>query len=569
MSLPVDGQTPWGDQLNADILADETQITQNTTNISNHTNNIPADPHGDRAYTDQRLLPITTGINGPNGYVVNGPNGKIPLSCIPVGAGLTNWIDVVPDFNVPINGVSDAAPSLNAALLQTQQAGGGIVYVGNGEFALGESLIIGANTWLICSPAAIFTRINTGGPSSPCFSMVRNYGPATTPGSNIRITGGTWDVALSGHNGTMFTFAAADFIVIDNLTVAGQPDGFSPIGRLFGCANVILDNIEIISLAPTVTGRSNQHRPCFQFEECNTSNNTTFCVNELIPTAFISSQACSDIKVRGCVNRCGTLDDDNLGAYGAWTSFCGTVGTVTSGSIHANIVITQCFGTGFANANLEVINWSNLTCTGNFFSYSQYPYVASWVGVSAQVQTFIFDTNTPRCYSPIVTSTCGNTLTETIVAQFTIAANDYINGSSCYEHRHSGIITTATATETLTFKVYVGPNGNVTDTLTESFTLTLNQAVTNYPYCIHHRGYDIDPDGHWNPCGTEFKSQCYHWDDNNGTRHHGYEHVPDNTGRCQPNRNVQNYVTHTVTWGAAKASNTISCRTGYHDRRRV
>src|ERR1700740_3670764 len=205
------GELNWGPPLNAELTADETQITANTNNITNHVNNNPADPHGDRAYTDELVDDITTGVNQPNGFVVLGPDGKIPLGLIPVGAGLTNWVDAIPDFSVPTNGAADASVSLNAALYQTNLNGGGIVYVGNGTFALAHPLVIYSNTWLICSPGAIFTRINL---ITPPFAMIQNSSASIVPGGNIRVSGGTWNVAsLSGHSGCMFSFAAANNIL--------------------------------------------------------------------------------------------------------------------------------------------------------------------------------------------------------------------------------------------------------------------------------------------------------------------------------------------------------------------
>lgn len=551
MTLPIDGQLDWGDPLNAQIEADETQLNAASTSVNNHVQNIPPDPHGDRTYAANLVSGITTGINLPNGLVELDANGKIPLNLVPVGAGLTNWIDVVPDYGVPTNGLSDASSTLNAALFQTNINGGGIVYVGNGTFGLGSPLIIYPNTWLLCSPGAIFQRI---APITAPFSMIQNFNSTLLPvGSNVIIQGGQWKVNSRTESGTMFTFANLGNVKIQDLTIFGNPDGHSPFGRLFGCTDVTLDNVQLVGAAPTGS-RASQHFPCFQVDELNVTN----CPG--LPNTGYASQPCQDITVRHCKHRGATLSD-SFGPYTAWTSFCGSVGTILSGNIHSNIIVNGCFSTGLCNAAVEVINWSNLTCTGNFFTYPQNPYLTTWTGISAQISTFIFDVNSPRsyaCFPQTLPSTgiCVNTVTETIIAQFSIPANDWLTGTTCYRHRHSGLIRTATSAETLTIKVYVGPLGTTADTLVETIAITFDTQVTDVPYVVHHRGFDIDRDGHWNPCGIEHISTAL------STR----VKITIGNTRCQPAAGAPLFITHTATWTAAKANNRHETRTGCHER---
>lgn len=557
MPLPTVGQLAWGPELNADILSDETLLATLNTSIVNHEDNIPADPHQDRAYTDTRLLPITTGINEPNGYVVLNAQGKLPLGLVPVGAGLTNWIDAIPNYSVPTNGTGDASQGLNAALYQTSLNGGGIVYVGSGTFALANTLIIYPNTWLLCSSGAVFTRINL---TSPPFAMIANYNSGVTPqNGNIRVTGGTWDIAtLPGHSGCMFSFANATFILVEDMSVVGYPDGSSHIGALYGCNDVTIENLQITAGTPINSGRGNQHYPCFRVEECN-SVNLPNC-----PNSVLNNQECSDINIVNCSLN-GALLTDSQGGYSAWTSFCGTKGTMLSVSIHVNISITGgCFGSGFAIAAVEVINWSNVVCTGNNFNFPPAPYVCTWNGIAAQISTFNFDACSPRSYPPAgpvcSTASCSSTTTETIVAQFTIPGNDWIPGTTCYRHRHSGTLT-VTVTDTITIKIRVGPNGNLTDTITDTITVHV-VAGTNVPYCIHHRGFDTCSDGHWNPCGIDFISSCCSTTGNNPTP--SQCQTACGTSRYLPTQGIPQYITHSVQWGTA--SNTCHALSGCHER---
>jgi hypothetical protein len=556
--LPIDGQLNWGDPLNAEILADETQITANSTNVNNHIQNIPADPHGDRAYAANLVGGLISGINQPNGLVRLGPDGKIPLGEVPVGAGLTNWIDVIPDYGVPTNGVSDCAPSINAALFTTGVTnGGGILYIGNGTFNLGSPLIIYPNTWLLCSPGAIFQR---SAPITAPFSMIQNFTSTILPaGSNVIIQGGQWKVNSRSEHGTMFTFANLGNVKIQDLTIFGNPDGHSPFGRLFGCTDVTIDNVQLVGAAPTGS-RGSQLFPCFQVDELNVTN----CPG--LPNTGYAFQPCQDITVRHCKHRGVTLSD-SFGPYTAWTSFCGSVGTILSGNIHSNIIVNGCFSTGLCNGAVEVINWSNLTCTGNFFTYPQQPYcgpggaAVSWIGITAQIATFIFDVNSPRSYNCTPQSLpsagiCVNTSVETIIAQYTIPANDWLVGSTCYRHRHSGLIRTATNSEILTIKVYLGPLGTTSDTLVETIVVTFDTQVTDVPYVVHHRGFDIDRDGHWNPCGIEHISTALSTNIK----------VSISNTRCLPTAGVPLFITHTAKWTTGKTNNRHETRAGCHER---
>ena len=561
MPLPNNGDLNWGTPLNADIEADESNISLLTTSVSEHEANVPPDPHGDRAFTSGLVTPITTGLNLPPapgvslGLVQLGANGKIPLSLVPVGAGLTNWIDAIPDFNVNTTG-APTATQINAALTAANANGGGIVYIGNGQFGLDQPLIIYQNTWLLCSPGAIFYRITT---TTPPTAMVQNYAFNVAPiGGNIRITGGYWDVANITPTGTAFSFVNTTAVLIEDMIVVANNDGLSSVSEIFGCTNVVYDNVSVYASAPQTTGRSNQHIPCFRVEECNSSNKPS------LPNSCYGNQECQNVVVRNCnLTPQGIWPSDSFGAYSCFTSFCGTKGTVQNGSRHININIVEgCYASALALAGIECNNWQNTTVTGCDFNQPQTPYLTTIDGVAPGTPLyFLYDINSPAVLTPNITNiTVTNTIVETIVNQFTINANDWIPGNTCYRHHHGGFLT-CPASATLTIKIYVGILGTTGDTLTETFTITFANAHNNDPYCYHHKGFDCDSSGSWNHCGSEYF--C-------GSSVSGHDEHFFHCGDTNPSptKGKPVYVTHTATWDSANSNRTCLSAHGNHERRK-
>jgi len=506
MPLPTNGELNWGTPLNSDILVDEAAISTNTTAIANHGANIPADPHGDRAYALSLTTPITTGLNlAPTatslGLVQLTSAGKIPLSLVPTGAGLTTFVDAVPNLSLATNG-ADISGNLNAGIATLSAAGGGIMYMGSGTFGLAAPIVMQPNVWLMCSPGAVFNRLLVT--TVPPW-MITNFAFGVSPsGGNMWVSGGTWNVANLARTGSLFAFANANFINIRDLTVVGYPDGLSPIGRLYGCTNVNIDNVQISAAACINSGRSNQTLPVFEIEELNVINIPG------IPAGTYNNQECSNIHIRGCALNAVTSSDSS-GAYTAWTSFCGTKGTIVSGNLHVNInVLDGCYASGLAVAAVEVKNWQNLNCTGNQFSFPGLPYVATWTGTVALVASFLFDTNSPRSYPAYELVQVTGTISETTCAQFSIPANDWIPGTTAYRHHHSGNITVGTTSgKHITFRIYLGTNGNNTDNLIQTIgPLAVTASQTTIPYSVNHRGFDIDVNGYWTDCGVEFLSTC-------------------------------------------------------------
>jgi hypothetical protein len=549
MALPIPGELDWGTQLNSEITADETTIAANGASLSNHESNIPADPHGDRAFATNLVTPITTGTNEPNGYVVLNAQGKLPLALVPVGAGLTNFVDAIPDLQLNTDG-SDVSVNLNTGIADLSTAGGGIMWVGSGTFGLASPILMQPNVWLWCSPGAVFNRITI---TTPPTCMITNFNSLTPPSSgNMWVTGGTWDVATVSRTGCIMLFAGASFLNFRDMQVTGYPDGQSPIGRFYGCTDINFDNIVIDAEAPANSGRGNQVAPVFEIEELNITNIPG------VPTGSYTGAECSNIHLTGCNLTAGTLSD-SYGEYCAWSSFCGTTGTITGSACHSNIKVDNCVCPALAAAGIEVFNWINVVCVSNFFSYPFAPYSATWQEIEAQVASFIFDINSPPCYTALVTGNVQNTSAETTVAQFLIPANDWNPGTTSYRHHFSGLLW-GNGSATLTVKLYIGPNGNNTDALVDQFTVTPSN-VSGVPFSIQNLGVDaaINPSGptyQWFSSGSLFISS--------GLSSSPVASVWTSTPTAVQGEAV--YVTWTGKWSAASNSNIFRAYFGVHER---
>jgi hypothetical protein len=550
MPLPQNGQLNWGTPLNADIANDEANIANLQQSVASHENNTPPDPHGDRAYTSALVTPIVTGLNqAPSltslGLVQLTANGKIPLALVPTGAGLFTFIDAVPDFNVPTNG-APAAAALNLALQAANAAGGGIVWVGSGTFGIDQPLVIYPNTWLMCSPGAVFDRYVT---TSPPPALLQNYAQLIAPnGGNIRVTGGYWNVASVNATGVAFSFAHTVAVLIEDCIVVPYSDGNSPAAALYGSANVTLDNVSMYGAPPVTTGRSNQHQPLIRIEEINGTN----LPNNLIPNSVLDGTECSNIVVRACSLSAigpGGYPSDGFGVYSAWTSFLGTTGTVANGGRHTNInLVDGNYATALATAGIQVNNWAAVTAVGGSFNYPKAPYTLVQDGVNGVYPaSFQYDINSPRTTQPVIVQTVTNTVSETTLAQFSIPANDWRSGSTHYRHTHSGNLSLGPSTNSLVIKEYVGTSSNfASDTLAHTMTVNLNANASVVPFAINHRGYAIDASGFWTPHGWEFTCSAA----TGGTLNNG-------SVRLNPPAGATVYVTITATWNTARVTDTI------------
>ena len=559
MPLPSIGQLVWGGVLNSDILNDEANIANIQTSLSGHEANNPADPHGDRAYTSALVTPIITGLNqAPTntsyGLVQLSAAGKIPLSLVPVGAGLTTFIDAIPDFNVPING-TPASTALNQALAAANAQGGGIVWIGSGIFGLDQPLVIYQNTWLMCSPGAVFTRIN---PSTAPVALIQNYSFNIPPvGGNIRITGGYWN--LNGgsvpYTGVAFSFADTTAVLVEDFIVVSYSDGLSPAAEIFGCTNVTFDNVSVYAPLPINPTRAAQQYPVWRIEELNVTN----LPSTRIPATVYGFQECVNITVRNCAVQAASLSD-SFGPYSCFTSFAGTKGSIQAGARHTNInVVEGCYVTALATASIELQNWQNVTVTGCDFNNPKAPYLTVNDGlVPGQVGYipplyFLYSVNSPDVVSPVVSNVTNTTVNVTIINQFTIQANDFIPGNTCYRHHHGGRIT-CPAGAIFTINVHVGTVGDLTDSIVETVQITMAQSHTNDPYTFHHQGFDCDSDGSWHHCGSEFYAP-------------GEHQTHCSSSSFTPAQGVKLYVSHSHNWDS-NSGRSCTSRTGNHERRK-
>lgn len=257
LTLPVDGQTNWGDELNAAITQADNDALAAQSSINNHAANSPADPHGDRAFAQSLITPLTSGVNLPNGYVKLGSDGHLPAGVI-AGGLFTNIYDIVASFGAVGNGSTDTTLQIQAALDAANSAGGGVVWVPDGIYAISIPLLIGSNTWLQLSPGATIRRI--AGASTP-FWMVTNFASSNTslqsPNTGpIIVTGGTFDsVGAAGLTAqcTPLMFIHGTRTVIRDTRIFNVAN--NPAIELNGCQNTYMDNLILTgstTAAPTV-----------------------------------------------------------------------------------------------------------------------------------------------------------------------------------------------------------------------------------------------------------------------------------------------------------------------------
>jgi hypothetical protein len=219
MSLPITGQLNWGVPLN-DYITNAVLAVANSALTGLSTHESASDPHGDRAYAAGLVNPITTGTNLPNGYVKLDSTGRISATLLPSGSGLSNYYDVKSNYGATGNGSTDDSAAIQHALNDCATAGGGEVWLGDGTYACGTQLIIGANTWLHLSPGAIIKRIIPVVGSAPSI-MIANVnfttGTGTPATGNILISGGKWDAVGSGlaSNCTPIFLCQASFAAVE------------------------------------------------------------------------------------------------------------------------------------------------------------------------------------------------------------------------------------------------------------------------------------------------------------------------------------------------------------------
>lgn len=349
ITLPTDGQLNWGDPLNSAISTVDNDALNALSNIANHTANSPADPHGDRAFAQSLVSPITSGTNQANGYVKLDGTGHIPANLISgttAGGLYTNVYDAVGQFGM-FTGSSDTSVKLQNALNAAANAGGGIVYVGPGTYSLGDYVVIGNNTWLLLAEGCVLQRIQ--GATNPPY-MISNvrFNTNNTPASSFKITGGKLDAVGSQNLASACTpifFIQSQKVEIRDVFINNVFN--NPCIEVNGSSVV---RIDFCHFNGTGSGSTQATVPCIRL---NTSEFST------TPGGLLSSLYNSSVSFLVKITDCeisGT--GSNFGAFG---SFCGTdlVGSVRNNDITITSVSTRYPANN--NTPVDSSHWQNFS----------------------------------------------------------------------------------------------------------------------------------------------------------------------------------------------------------------
>jgi hypothetical protein len=350
-NLPSDGQTNWGDPLNAAVNSISTETDAVQVNLSSHAANSPADPHGDRAFTTSQLSPITNGVNAANGYVKLNSSGFIPAALVngtsATGGMYSGIYDAVTMFGAVPNTNADQSSAIQSALNAAGAAGGGIVYIGPGTFSLGTYLVMKSNTWLNMSPGTILQRVVVS--TTPAY-IISNIlvSSSGTPATNVKITGGKLDAygsnAVTGACTPVFIFQSRS-TTIEDLTIASVYN--NPAIELNGSNNTIVNNV--IFTGTTIAGT-----PSVPAVRLNTSSTTT-------TPSGLSGGFYDDLSVGGCsATNCFRPVQTNNGTY---DYFAGSDKTYGPAPGHENIYIA-------GNSDLNNTSTGRYILNPNWFTYS-------------------------------------------------------------------------------------------------------------------------------------------------------------------------------------------------------
>lgn len=356
MVLPSQGDLNWAGPLN-DYIVNTVGAEANLAEATIVTHLGTADPHADRAYASGLITGVTSLYGAANGLAQLGGDGRLKSTQAPPGGGVTNFYDVILDFGAKGNGSNDDAAAINAALTACAGAGGGEVWVPDGNFAIGATLVIKANTWLHLSPGATITRI--ANPTPPP-AMLANYTPTTAPSAgNILVSGGTWNAlgASVVQACNVFSFFNASFCLFEQTLIIG-PENSTAI-LLAGCKSMVVDKIQFSGGAPTST-RATNNTACVRIEPSNSS------VVAGLLSATYTGLPCTLIAVTNCAQIATTATDGG----GPFTKYNALLASYVSGVTHANIVVSFNYGNAFATNPLIPTTWNTLTMVGNQFTNS-------------------------------------------------------------------------------------------------------------------------------------------------------------------------------------------------------
>ncbi len=370
MSLPQTGASDWAVPLN-EYITNVVLAEANTAEANITSHQAANDPHGDRAYALALVEPLTTGVNGPNGFLQLSSDGRIPTSTLPTGGGRTSAFDVVADYDAPVNG-TDASTAIQSALTACGELGGGEVWVGDGTFGIGETLYLPPGTWLHLSPGATMNRIVS--PTSgiaPAYMVANFNGNTSTSGSgSLLVEGGSWVFDGPGAAGVPMAFVGGSNILVRNTTIRTLQG--SPAVLFAGCSNAAADGIEYSTATPTSARSAYASAPPAVRVETAAST-----VIASLNGAMYTGSGCSSVRVRNC-SITGATASDGTGLYTAFGGLAGTTAAVAS-SYHENILVTSNTAVALPYNGVYPANWQTMTVTGNQFNINDgATSLASW-----------------------------------------------------------------------------------------------------------------------------------------------------------------------------------------------
>jgi hypothetical protein len=354
--LPATGDSNWGTPLNSYITTVVlAQANAAAASIASH--QAGSDPHGDRAYALGLVAPLTTGVNGPNGFLQLNSIGKIPNAQLPAGGGRTSAFDVVKDYSAPTNGTA-ASAQIQSALNDCGTSGGGEVWVGDGNYGIDSALYCPSNVWLHLSPGATMTRIvNTTSGLAPTYMVANFNGSVSGSGStNILIEGGKWVFDGPSATGIPMAFVGGDSITVRATSIRTLAQ-CAPI-MFAGCTNSQAVGVQFSTAAPA-SARSAylSAPPAVRIETAASS------VIAGLNSGMYTNAACNNIAVTAC-SITGATASDGTGLYGAISGIAGTVAAVSS-SFHQNIQVLANAAIALPASGVYATNWQTCIITNN------------------------------------------------------------------------------------------------------------------------------------------------------------------------------------------------------------
>lgn len=367
MSLPNTGDTNWGIPLNNYIqnvvLA---AATTAQASVASHTS--ASDPHGDRAYAQGLVSPITSGVNAANGFVKLNGSGLLPTNLLPVGSIKTTFWDVKRDFGATGNGSTDDSTAIQNALNAANSAGGGEVWVPSGTYGIGHMLVIYSNTWLHLSPGAVMSRITPTGGSAPSLMIATSgLGGSSSAGySNILISGGAWD-ATGGANASFagITSACTPIFLVAGYFMAIEQTNFiqvagNPAVECCGMNGVVIRDC-LFSGRTTASGSST---PSVRVSAAYHGYTPIASLNT---GAYTNGTTCNDVLLESC-----TVAYTGFGTYPPTGKLLND--DTGSGYNHGSVTVTDCSVGDNANLTYPLVNWANINnpmVYGNQFKTAQ------------------------------------------------------------------------------------------------------------------------------------------------------------------------------------------------------